>query len=172
MSNTQVVRPFNIPPLEDLSTKGDFKKVEFTLTELHLFLLSRMSVEYRDDVEFGAPAIDPKRPYLSSDPYKDINEILGLGFVEDKDGYFSKEARREMDELHRETETALQIVLHTAKFEPGVYQGLELVPGKYDRYWKKVRDLDDPFDIDPVDRYLEEKYERKFWQKSRRIQTE
>ena len=175
MSNPQVVRLFNIPPLENPSTKGDFKKVEFELTELHVFLLSRMLVAYNDNTEFGAPVIDPKRPYLSSDPLKDINEMLDLGFTQDEDGYFSEEARDEMRELHRESQTALQIVLHTAKFEPGVYEGLEIVPGKYGRYWEKVRDIEypfDEFDIDPAEEFQEEERQKRFIKETSRNKQE
>ena len=165
MSAPQVARIFQVHPLTNPSTKGDFKKVEFELTEVLLVLLTRMSVRYRSDAEFGAPVIDPKRPYLSSDPYKDITEILGLTCKPDENGDFSEEDRAEMDALHQDTETALQIVLHTAKFEPGVYEGLEIVPGKYGRYWKKVRDIEypfDEFDRDPAEEFQEEERQKRF----------
>jgi hypothetical protein len=49
---------------------------EFTVTEDHLKLLRRAYIGW-DDCEFGAPGIDPKRPYGNSDVIGDIAEILG-----------------------------------------------------------------------------------------------
>ena len=39
---------------------------EFTLTVDHITLLNNMWVDW-SDVEYGAPEIDPKRPYGNSD---------------------------------------------------------------------------------------------------------
>lgn len=50
----------------------------FTVTDDHLKLLRRASVGW-SDCEFGAPEIDPKRPYGNSNVLGDIAEILGLG---------------------------------------------------------------------------------------------
>ena len=46
---------------------------EFTVTEEHLKLLRRAYVDW-EDCEFGAPAIDCKRPYGNSDVIADIGE--------------------------------------------------------------------------------------------------
>jgi len=43
-----------------------FDKIRFELTEQHLKLIRRMTVRYNDYCEFGAPEIDPKRPYGNS----------------------------------------------------------------------------------------------------------
>jgi hypothetical protein len=48
---------------------------EFTVTDEHLRLLHRAHV-FWDEAEFGAPSIDPKRPYGNSNVYGDIAEIL------------------------------------------------------------------------------------------------
>ena len=48
---------------------------EFTVTDEHLKLLRGAYVGW-DDCEFGAPAIDCKRPYGNSDVIADIAEIL------------------------------------------------------------------------------------------------
>jgi len=64
--------------------------------------------------ETGAPEIDPKRPYGNSDVNGDIHKILTRENL-------SPESDVDYDELHRQTETALQIVLRVGKFEPGVY---------------------------------------------------
>lgn len=94
----------------------------FTLTEEHIKLLSNAYVRW-DDCEFGAPEIDPKRPYGNSDVIGDIAEILGLkknicphcGECLD-----SKDEER-LTTLHKETQIALQIILHTKSFIPGKY---------------------------------------------------
>ena len=52
----------------------------FELTEEHIKLLRQMCVSW-DDCEFGAPAIDCKRPYGNSDVYSDIAKILGGNFL-------------------------------------------------------------------------------------------
>ena len=108
------------------------QKQEFTLREQHLKLLSRMNVGW-DDAEFGAPSIDPKRPYGNSSVIEDMAEILGLG---GKTCPHCGQALEEHDEerlgnLHKETETALQIVLSTQSFKPGTY-----VADKYSCDWK------------------------------------
>lgn len=94
--------------------------MEFTLTEAHLKLLSKMFVGWQD-CETGAPEIDPKRPYGNSDVAGDVAEIVGVVDYdsEDDDQY------QAMHDLHSETGIALQIVLSTRSFEPGRYKRLE-----------------------------------------------
>jgi hypothetical protein len=94
---------------------------EFELTEDHIKLLQRMYVTWYDG-EFGAPGIDCKRPYGNSDVYRDMNKILGyddnltltLLQMEIPTTYLRK--------LHEELEIALQIVLRTKLFVPGLYR--------------------------------------------------
>jgi hypothetical protein len=86
---------------------------KFKLTEDHIKLLRHMRVGWGYS-ETGAPEIDPKRPYGNSDVDGDIHKILTGEYIpEDTDVNY--------DKLHRQTETALQIVLRVGKFEPGVY---------------------------------------------------
>lgn len=47
---------------------------KFTVKPDHLKLLKKMCVGWRD-CEFGAPEIDPKRPYGNSGVYGDIGQI-------------------------------------------------------------------------------------------------
>jgi len=100
----------------------------FELTEEHLVVLSRMYVCW-DDAEVGAPAIDPKRPYGNNEsPVTAIGKILKVPELDEK-------TSDRLYELHLSTETALQIVLATRKFAPGVYRKME----KYDALsWKRV----------------------------------
>jgi hypothetical protein len=96
---------------------------EFEVTEEHLKLLRSAWVGW-DDCEFGAPAIDPKRPYGNSDVIADIGKILGVRpNVRDSwgDDVFSEETEDRLRRLHKETQTVLQIALATGRFEAGVY---------------------------------------------------
>ena len=98
---------------------------KFELKPEHVVLLRHASVRW-EDCEFGAPAIDCKRPYGNSGVITDIREMFG---------YVGKECPHcgeiipnendptddELRKLHKETETALQVVLSSGSFEPGMY---------------------------------------------------
>lgn len=103
-----------------------FRKKVFELKEEHLKLLRNMTVRW-DDCEFGAPIIDPKKPYGNSCVYEDIANILGIEGFKDSDDEisFSKEQEDLMDKFHKETGMTLQIVLITGKFEAGIYEADE-----------------------------------------------
>lgn len=98
----------------------------FYLSEDHLKLLQRARVGW-NEAEFGAPEIDPERPYGNSDVLDDVVEILCGENI-------AKQVRKESEwssdyhplhtlalAVHHETEIALQIVLSTRSFEPGWY---------------------------------------------------
>jgi hypothetical protein len=85
----------------------------FTVTEEHIKLLRSACVRW-DDCEFGAPAIDCKRPYGNSSVYQDIAEILGVDYNERDDD--------RLLQLHKDTETALQIFLATGEMKTGNYE--------------------------------------------------
>lgn len=116
----------------------------FEVTPTHLKLLQRFVVEW-EDAEFGAPCIDPKRPYGNSNVHQDILEIIGFKELkegvyefeldgkkwllkgEDKYNIYLEGADEEkltdkLTKLHEETEKVLQICLSAQKFEPGKYQ--------------------------------------------------
>lgn len=100
--------------------EGSMKKL-FELKEEHIKLLRSMCVDW-DDCEFGAPSIDCKRPYGNSHVYSDIAKILGINaIIVDDEETFSEEQIRLMNDIHRETETALQIILVTGDFKTGEY---------------------------------------------------
>lgn len=90
----------------------------FKLTAEHVTLLRQMNVGWQD-CETGAPEIDPKRPYGNSSVELDVAEIFG--WPVDEDEGLTDEQRDRAAALHRETEVALQVVLHTGSFEPGIY---------------------------------------------------
>lgn len=93
---------------------------KFTVTADHLKLLQRAYVGW-DDCEYGAPAIDGKRPYGNGDVATDIAEILGWATPRDGPSEAQERAARA---LHEETATVLQIVLCTPGFAvtPGTYR--------------------------------------------------
>ena len=103
----------------------------FELKLEHIKLLNKMWVVWWD-TEFGAPGVDPKRPYGNSDVYGDMAEILDLEF--DKEDPDEKQIKY-LSDLHDETQTALEVVLTSASFEQGLYEQRE-----YTNEWYKVYD--------------------------------
>jgi hypothetical protein len=91
--------------------------MKFTLTETHIKLLRSMYVGW-SPCEYGAPEIDPKRPYGNSSVEYDIHEILTGEQPYDE---LDEDLSYKYSKLHRETETALEIILRTGQFEPGEY---------------------------------------------------
>jgi hypothetical protein len=94
------------------------EKKHFTVTADHIKLLRRMNVGWQDG-EAGAPEIDPKRPYGNGYVPGDIHEILTGKWC---DNELSAEEQRRYLNLHRETETALQVILATGSFKPGHFE--------------------------------------------------
>jgi len=111
-------------------------KIIFELREDHLKLVRRMNVGYRDDLEFGAPVIDPKRPYGNSDVFNDIAKILGIEpeGAGDDEPEFTEDQKGRMLELHKETATALQVILAANSFELGIYES-----EVYKDNWRRVQ---------------------------------
>lgn len=93
------------------------RAAEFTVTGQHLKLLRRANVEW-DDIEFGAPCIDGKRPYGNGDVIGDIAEILGRDLP---GGDYPENVEEALTKLHAETGIALQIALTTGEFREGRY---------------------------------------------------
>jgi len=94
----------------------------FTVTEDHLKLAKRMYVSW-DSGEFGAPAIDCKRPYGNSDVLGDIAEIVGMKAPDfEEDETWPPEDEKKLNDLHQDMKTVLQIGLRTGQFKAGTYQ--------------------------------------------------
>lgn len=74
----------------------------------HIKLAKRMYVQWQD-CEYGAPEIDPKRPYGNSDVEGDIAEILGWE-VDEENGLTTKQSNA-AEALHREMEQVIQHAL-------------------------------------------------------------
>lgn len=101
---------------------------EFELKQIHLDLFKNMVVGWQD-CEYGAPEIDPKRPYGNSDVEDDIAEICKIektdkNYDEDE-GLWREKISDQLSNLHRQMETALEIVLQTQTFELGTYIRVE-----------------------------------------------
>lgn len=117
-----------------------FGKDTFVLTEQHIRLLRSAYVDW-NDVEWGAPSIDPKRPYGNGDVIRDIWEELEPDGEWDDDYGLPRnmtpeewhELREAYETLHRETETALQVILSTGSFEPGRY----VSPSYFSTEWRR-----------------------------------
>lgn len=93
----------------------------FTLSEEHIKLLRHMYVGWQQ-IEFGAPEINPNRPYGNSDALEDIAKILGHTSPNDiAEPHLSRERSVWLEELHHEMETVLQILLLHGNIRPGEY---------------------------------------------------
>lgn len=95
---------------------------KFELKEEHLKLLENAEIRW-EDCEFGAPAIDCKRPYGNSSAEYDICEILEIEEDKSNEDYpYSQEDLDYANKMHEETENALSIILQTRSFELGTYE--------------------------------------------------
>lgn len=99
---------------------------KFTLTANHVALLRRAYVSWCP-IEYGAPTIEPKRPFGSSGSAnieRDICATLGWEMAgDDGDGpCYSSKQREAARTTYQELETALQVVLCTGSFTPGTYR--------------------------------------------------
>jgi len=94
--------------------------IRFTLTAEHIKLLRRAEVGWQD-CETGAPEIDPKRPYGNSSIALDVIAILGWSVPDDEDTARYREVCERALRLHGQTAVALEIVLRTGSFQPGIY---------------------------------------------------
>lgn len=90
----------------ELLANNYVRRDEFLVTYDHIQLLSN-SYTYWDDCEFGAPGIDPKRPFGNSDVKKDYEDITGKTF-----DY----------RVYNQLETCLQILLDNLSIHAGLYR--------------------------------------------------
>lgn len=107
----------------------------FQVTKNHLKLLKRFNVVWDDCSYLGAPRIYPKKPYGNSGIILDIAKIIGLKIKKDDQGEKSL-SQRQIDlctNLHREMETALQILTANCHIEPGLY----ILSGYGNKWYKK-----------------------------------
>lgn len=108
------------------------RKTSFHLTPDHITLLRNSFVTW-DSYEPGAASIDAKRPYGNKTVAKDIARLLNIPW--DADNPPGDDIQDKLVKLHRETEIALQIVLTTGSFVPGLYE----CPEFYFTHWSLVK---------------------------------
>ena len=95
----------------------------FVLKKEHILLLKQAVVRW-EDCEYGAPSIDCKRPYGTSSVEESIAEIIG----DESDACphcgesLDTESSENYKQLHKETETALSILLQHGNVPLGEYQ--------------------------------------------------
>jgi hypothetical protein len=99
---------------------------EFTVTEEHLKLLRHIHLYWDYGEGYGAPAVNPKRPYGSSDVERDIAEILEAPdsdweLVDGEVLYPTPEAQERFTRLHVETMLVLHVTLAAGELRPGRY---------------------------------------------------
>lgn len=108
----------------------------FEVTEDHLTLLRNAYIGW-DDMEFGAPCIDPKRPYGNSHVVGDIARLLYPDVVVELDDETAEDwldkNEDALTQIHRETQTVLQIAVSTGEFRAGTY-----VRRGYDAQWERM----------------------------------
>jgi len=102
----------------------------FEVKEHHIRLLKKASLRWEDG-EFGAPAIDCKRPYGDSCVYESMAEILNIEY--DAEQGLSYAQQDYLYITHLETLKALAIFLSTGVMEAGHYK-IE----KFGERWQKV----------------------------------
>lgn len=103
--------------------------------ESHLKLLKELNIGW-DDMEFGGPCVDPKRPFGNSDVYKDMAEILCLDMPDEETQ--PKKYERFCDNLlkgYQELQDCLQILCQHLTISTGKYEC-----GEYSNIWTKVEE--------------------------------
>lgn len=76
------------------------------VTKKDLELIKRFYINW-NDCEFGAPTIDPKRPFGNSDVVKDYEKITGTPYSELE---------------YRHLQTCLEILCNNLSIEEGTYE--------------------------------------------------
>jgi hypothetical protein len=95
---------------------------KFEVTKEHIKLLKEMYVSWWD-CEFGAPAIDPKRPYGNRDVLRDLAETVygAKNLRYSRDGELPESIEIKLCDIHTEMKTVLQILVNNCRISPGMY---------------------------------------------------
>ncbi len=95
--------------------------MKFEVTTDHITLLQNADLGWSDYCT-GAPAIDGKRPYGNSSVASDVMELLEWDVPEYGTDEWDEMTSEALD-IHRETLTALQILISnfTTGIQPGIY---------------------------------------------------
>ena len=119
----------------------EHRPTTFKLTENHLKLL-RAAKTFWISEPFGAPAVDPNRPFGNRDAMRDIIRITGTPTstypkfdIDDPKSEIPDGIYNNLIQIYQQLDIALQIVLSTGKFEAGEYYWPEYWNGE----WKPVK---------------------------------
>lgn len=93
----------------------------FELTEEHVKLLRAARVGWNGD-EFGAPSIDPKRPFGNGDVMADMHELLAGEPWPPDPAADAVVLQRSYRALYLELRRALQVALSAGTFQAGIYE--------------------------------------------------
>lgn len=104
----------------------------FKIKKEHIALIKELYFEYNDNSEFGAPTVNPKRPYGNSDVYGDIGKILKI--KSDCNGDFTDAQINRMTKLHKELTIVLQIICSN----PSETDYIGTWKGEY-QTWNKIK---------------------------------
>lgn len=82
-----------------------------TITNEHLKLAAALQWRWQG-AEYGAPEVDPKRPYGNSDVERDIAEELGWVLVDTRDGEeLTRAQAKRAAELHKDMLTVIPALI-------------------------------------------------------------
>lgn len=108
---------------QEAKQKQSWNRLSFTLTDDHVKLLRRASIDWREDGYIGHWEMDDKRPYGNSDIEEDIMSITGKDL-----------SVLQAQKLHEETKFALQVMLLNGTIKTGEYKRKD----HYGDDWKPV----------------------------------
>lgn len=103
------------------------RPTSFVLRQAHLSLMREATIDW-NEMEAGAPTIDPKRPYGNGDVARDVAHILGWPTapldpdLPDYNEDFARVITKEAMKIHQEMQWALEVVLQTQAFVLGTYE--------------------------------------------------
>lgn len=106
----------------------------FIVTKNHLKLLKNLKFSW-NDTEFGAPTVDPERPFGSRTVYPDMAKILGIRFIgieEDEKKY--QRLLENLEKGYGELQTCLEILCQNFSIEEGEYFAQD------DIHWQKKQE--------------------------------
>ena len=107
----------------DEATGETPEHITFEVTDEHLRLLPRLSLEWDD--AYDVPGVDPKRPYGHMTWFT-VEMAVHLGEPPEKDAdgraILTDEQENRLERLHREMQPAMQIFLRYGDLGPGLFR--------------------------------------------------
>jgi len=101
-----------------------FDLVHFELKQYHVDLLTNANIDYVSGCEWGWLGLDCKRPFGNGDMTGDMAKIMGIEQIETDEGpQWPKGTHEKMVKIfEEELPIALEVILESKSFEPGVYE--------------------------------------------------